>query len=604
MSETHTPVLDDLIKNGVLLERHYVAMNSPPSRSSLISGRLPPHLPDIQVDVNPQMVWNKSDNVSGFQGIPRGMTGLGTKLKQAGYATHYVGKWDAGWASPQQTPPGRGFDTFLGYMQAANSYWTKDRSSTPRVLDQCLNKFADFSFYNSTYRGSVTSALSAELGCDASLLEGKTFGPLGCNEDDPQDCLPESCYEDAMFLKRAVKVIQEHDETHPLFLTVASHFAHIPVSGLKSYMQKLDRLVAESGVRRLFPWTRKRKLLAAGILYLDDMVGKLVQALKERSLFENTLVVFVSENGGEQTLEQGGSNYPLRGGKQGEFEGGIRTNAFVAGGVVPPERRGTKFQGIFHIADWYATFCSLAGVDYVDHAAAEGNKYLSAQSLPLMSPVDSRPQWHHMMHGTNGRPDPLHISHLTVLHWPYKLITGRHKYGFWTEAVWPKCTDLGPGPNYGSVDVFGILVPLVNETQRDGVYEMVEDCGDGCLFNVEADPTEKSDLAKKPAYGKLLKQLQHMLRSLNMNNSKARIGSTQAVEACLKSAETGVLGPWVDVEDFYLGTQVRPEAKRDKEEILALHEALKNDPELLEKTALNIVAPGWNPHTICLNEDG
>ncbi len=69
--------------------------------------------------------------------------------------------------------------------------------------------------------------------------------------------------------------------------------------------------------------------------------------------------------------ESGGNNYPLRGGKYSQFEGGIRSTAFVSGGFLPEAVRGTQQSGMISIADWYATFSTLAGVDPFDEWAAE-----------------------------------------------------------------------------------------------------------------------------------------------------------------------------------------------------------------------------------------
>ncbi len=74
----------------------------------------------------------------------------------------------------------------------------------------------------------------------------------------------------------------------------------------------------------------------------------------------------------------GANNYPLRGGKTGNFEGGVRANAFVSGGLVPAARRGTKEDGLIAIEDWYATFCSLAGVDPADTKAKVRDVHLLA----------------------------------------------------------------------------------------------------------------------------------------------------------------------------------------------------------------------------------
>eukprot|EP00439_Symbiodinium_sp_Y106_P081062 s1437_g19.t4 len=498
-AETHTPNLDALRSEGISLERHYATSSSPPSRCSLWSGRLPTHVTHGDLSVNHQMLWNKKDNNSGFDGIPRAMTGLGSKMKQAGYETHFIGKWDAGWATPEHTPLGRGFDSFLGFLQAENDYWSKDRGPLKYLLDVCLNKFRDFVLFNATYRGGVTGSIAAELGCNATLIQDKPFTALGCDMDNRTKCLPDSCYEEAMFLQHAKQILRKVDRMNrskPLFLTFAHHLPHAPMQVPQSFLQKLDELVSATDVPRIFPWTAKRKILSAGLLYLDAVVGELVNSLKEQGLYEDTLIVFLSDNGAAANLRQSSHNYPLKGGKYADWEGGLRTNAFVSGGAVPTAHRGEKFHGVFHIADWYATLCSLAGVDHADHAAADANKHLLKEGLPLMAPVDSRPQWQHILNGTNARPDALLLSEKTVMRWPYKLVTGAHRGSFWPGPVWPKCNTTDPvEPN---LDAFGHDVPLYNESEM-ARRSFQKDCGSGCLFHVEKDPRELTDLAERAA---------------------------------------------------------------------------------------------------------
>ena len=88
-----------------------------PTRSSVQSGRLPIHVNVVNADMN---VVNPNDTVVGFAGIPRNMTGIASKMKEAGYATHMAGKWDAGMATPDHTPAGRGYDTSILYFHHAN----------------------------------------------------------------------------------------------------------------------------------------------------------------------------------------------------------------------------------------------------------------------------------------------------------------------------------------------------------------------------------------------------------------------------------------------------------------------------------------------------
>ena len=72
--------------------------------------------------------YNPKDLESGFKGIPRNMTGIAEKLREAGYATHQVGKWHSGAATaatPDHILTGRGFNTSYGYLNAANDYYTE-----------------------------------------------------------------------------------------------------------------------------------------------------------------------------------------------------------------------------------------------------------------------------------------------------------------------------------------------------------------------------------------------------------------------------------------------------------------------------------------------
>ena len=77
-----------------------------PTRSALQSGRLPLHVNTHNSDPT---IYNATSATGTGSGIPRNMTGVATKLRAGGYATHFVGKWDAGMATPDHTPRGRGY---------------------------------------------------------------------------------------------------------------------------------------------------------------------------------------------------------------------------------------------------------------------------------------------------------------------------------------------------------------------------------------------------------------------------------------------------------------------------------------------------------------
>lgn len=600
-AEVQTPNMDSLVDNGILLERHYAYKICSPSRCSLQTGRLAVHVNTVNTGVT---YWNPGDNVSGFAGIPRNMTGVAKKMKAGGYKTHMVGKWDAGMATPEHSPLGKGYDTWLGYFQHANDYWQESMPlASTGNLDVCLNEFRDFSFYNDTYHGPVIEEIAAELGCDQSVRHSMRkpniqpqVNATGCNLEDPDYCLPDSCYEEAMFNARALQVIKEHDLTDqdsPLFLFYAFHLLHTPLQLPNSYLEEIDKLANASGQQQL-PWTQNRRLYAGMTLYLDTMIGRVIKELQRRqdgsgTMYDNTLIVFTADNGGPVYEPGSANNNPLKGGKYSDWEGAVRTNAFVSGGFVPPHRRGKKFRGVMSIADWYTTLCEIAGVESTDYEARKANRYMVENGLtPLLHPVDGRAQWQSIINNQNGRPDPLHLSANALLWWPYKLVTGTQPYSFWQGTIYPNCSvtvkDLKDGPFFSDMHVFGIPVPLSDNTTQQDAYTFAEDCGDGgCLFNVEVDPTEHNDLAQDPAYANQLFKMQMKLYWKNMQNFNPNRGEP-ALQACDQGADLGgFYGPFVDAEDFYEGFELNARqkavAEAMKEQFRRLNHSLDNHLE-------------------------
>merc|ERR1719231_2105598 len=99
-----------------------------------------------------------------------------------------------------------------------------------------------------------------------------------------------------------------------------------------------------------------------------------------------------------------------------DFEGGTRTSAWASGGVIPAAQRGTRHRdGLIHIADWYATWCHLAGVDPSDRSAA-------AARLP---PIDSLNMWNALSTGAATPRSAVVLSLQAVIVWPHKLVLGR-----------------------------------------------------------------------------------------------------------------------------------------------------------------------------------
>ena len=246
--------------------------------------------------------------------------------------------------------------------------------------------------------------------------------------------------------------------------------------------------------------------------YLDDFVGELVSTLKQKGLWDNLLLVVSSDNGGPISNGGGGNNYPLKGGKASNWQGGIRVNGFVSGGYLPEKMRGQKTDGYIHIADWYATFCHLAGVDPTDEKAAEAE-------LP---PIDSLNMWP-MISGQNTTSPRTDIpaSFDTLISGDYKILQGDVIEAGWT------------GPQYP------------NLTHPHGGIRTVEHCGDGgCLYNIKVDPEERINLASQMT--DVLKTMQQKLAEYQATYFDPKRGTVPLV-ACqvVKDKYKGFWGPFI-----------------------------------------------------------
>ena len=185
----HTPAIDALRRDGIEFTRHYAYKFCSPSRSSFLSGRLPVHVNEH----------NKITEAP-LAGVHPNMTMLPAKLKEAGYATHHLGKWHAGFASRSTNiPTSRGFDTSLAYFHGAEDHY----------LQIC----------------------GGNIKCPGH----PTFADFWLN-DAPATGLNGTDYSLHIYAKRALQIIDEHDASIPLFLYFAFDNNHAPLEVPKKYM--------------------------------------------------------------------------------------------------------------------------------------------------------------------------------------------------------------------------------------------------------------------------------------------------------------------------------------------------------------------------------
>lgn len=221
---------------------------------------------------------------------------------------------------------GRGYETFFGYYHHANDYFDQTLSAGSTVhSDLCQNlgyKFVDL-----------------------------------WNTNKPAWGFNGSAYEEELFLQNSLKVIDQHDASdldHPLFLFHSFHIVHTPLQVPEAWESRFMGLKNQD-----------RRRYAAMVQYMDHALGKMVAAFQAKGLWENTLMLLSSDNGGPiygspisptRPYLKGSfgaaNNLPLRGGKMVDWEGGVRVNAFASGGYIPVHRRGSEIHGYIHIADW------------------------------------------------------------------------------------------------------------------------------------------------------------------------------------------------------------------------------------------------------------
>jgi arylsulfatase I/J len=193
------------------------------------------------------------------------MTGLDSKLSGAGYAAHHVGKWHGGLAHPFSTPVGRGFNSSFGYLGAVNDYF--DMSA----WEQCPQK-----------------ALTQDLWFQNASTAGPAFGRLNRRNCSAADQNTSGCvHEEYLFRAQALALIAAHDVATPLFLNYAPHLVHAPLQPPAEYL-----------ARFAFIPDKARAAYAAMVHMLDDVVGDVADALKARGMWENTLFLVWSDNGG------------------------------------------------------------------------------------------------------------------------------------------------------------------------------------------------------------------------------------------------------------------------------------------------------------------
>jgi arylsulfatase len=415
-SEVPTPNLDSLAADGVRFTQFYNTPRCSPTRAALLTGLYPQQAGMGWLD-------NKVEPKSlGFHGrlLSRCVT-IAEVLGTAGYFTAMTGKWHLG--QQNGTPPWK-----RGFMRSLNSRYGE--VYFPEELDR--------------------------PGTDVLYLNGREV-----RKDSPE--LGRDWYSTDLFTDWGLKFIDEaRAEKKPFFLYVAQGAVHFPLRAPAEviaryrgkYMQGWDKLRADRHANQIRmgivdakwppssrpedspawetrePDRRKRfdeimSVYAAMVECIDRSVGRLVAGLKDRGVLEDTLIVFLSDNGGNAeggppgvtrgTGPIGGpqsyvllgmnwatlANTPFRRYKHFTHEGGISTPLIAHWPRgIPAERRGSLVKQPGHVIDIMATAVDLAGAKYP--AEFQGHAILPLEGVSLRPALEGKPL---------GRNQPIFWEH-------------------------------------------------------------------------------------------------------------------------------------------------------------------------------------------------
>lgn len=264
-SDIKTPNIDLIKKNGIRFDNFYA--NSPvcsPTRASLMTGLYPD-----KAGV-PGVIRTYKDNNWGF--LRNDILLLPNRLNKLNYDTALIGKWHLGLESPN-TPNDRGFDFFHGWLgDMMDDYWDHKRH-----------------------------------GINYMRLNDKIIEVKGHATD--------------LFTDWSIEYIKSKKNSNkPFFLYLAYNAPHFPVQPPKNYLEKV--------IKREKDIDSVRANLVAFIEHMDYGIGRVINSLKETNQFENTLIIFTSDNGGHNPSKA--NNGPLRDGKQSVYEGGLKVPTVVS----------------------------------------------------------------------------------------------------------------------------------------------------------------------------------------------------------------------------------------------------------------------------------
>jgi len=353
-----TPHIDKLASKGMRFTQHYSGSAvCAPSRCVLLTGK---HTGHAYIRGNDEWrdrgeVWDYqamiADSVlEGQRPLPRGTLTIGKLLQARGYKTGMIGKWGLGAPHTESIPTSQGFDFFCGYncQRQAHTYY-------PVHLYKNDSRI---------YLGNDTVAPHTLLEEGADPLDMASYKKYALSTYAP----------DVMF-SEMIQFIDQNSKK-PFFLYWASPIPHValqaPQRWVDYYMEKFGEEPPYLGDKGYFPHPAPHAAYAAMVSYLDERIGELIDYLKREGLYDNTLILFSSDNGPTYNggtdspwFDSGGPFKSERGWAKGFLhEGGIRVPMIASWpDKIDP---GSESDHLSAFWDLLPTFCEVAGAEIPD----------------------------------------------------------------------------------------------------------------------------------------------------------------------------------------------------------------------------------------------
>lgn len=307
-----TPHIDSIFNNGVRFTQGYVTNAvCAPSRAGLITGRLGSHF-GFEKNLDHKLSSKPGSTV----GLPLEERTIADVLKPAGYKSYCIGKWHLGDNQDLFHPLKRGFDHFYGLISGSRSYWKYEERDPIKTL----------------------------------MLDYNYVDEKSMDDFYVTDSLTDQAIE---FIKNSEKSAQ------PFFMYLSYTAPHGPMHAKQSDLARVSEKVKN----------KKRRIYSAMVMNLDDNIGRVLACLDELKITENTMLVFLSDNGGP--LHKNGSNNGMLNGRKSKLlEGGIRVPFGIQwrGKIEPGQVNDTKVISV----DLLPTFAAIGEVKNPESITTDG----------------------------------------------------------------------------------------------------------------------------------------------------------------------------------------------------------------------------------------